>query len=292
MQRIEIREIPDKSARAVGLDKHNRSKLPGTSHVVMARLGPDDRYITGIDERSITLNRIADDKLRKQETERRRKLRERLEQLLGKELDATSDFWESFSIDLSTTKVLHPGNPRDDMKLEFLLANLHVAPDENSATLPDFSHCKYYLYRRDISDSEKVNKTKTIDSAKAKWFEISGNEAKAKLYAAYCLGNKVSADYSADARYTMMSDHLGKFENALKFHDIVKLRPEQLQVKIIIDYALNRNVIRIREGYFQRGNATYGTSLEDVIQFFMDAANQNEFESLRHQLKEEYQFKL
>lgn len=292
MQLIEIRELVDRSAALVGLSKYNRSKIPNTAHVVYARQGTDGRYITGIDENSVTLLKIQDLNMREKEVRRRKELKMRLEKLLNVNLDATSPFWETFKIDLSTTRMLTLGNPKDDLKYEFLVANEYVAPDEASASSPIYSNCKFYIYRKEVSDSEKVSKQRTIDLAKAEWLQMADNNAKARIYASYCLGNKFSPDYSADARYGMMSDWLTDLSNASKFIDILKLKPEELQVKIIVDFALNKNVIRVREGYYQRGNATYGRSPEETIQYLQMPENANEFESLRQELLKDYQYKL
>lgn len=292
MQVIEIRELVDRSASLVGLGKYNRSKIPNTAHVVYARQGADGRYITGIDESSVTLQKIKDSTMREKEIRRRRELRSRLEKMLNVNLDAASVFWETFKIDLGTTRLLSLGNPKDQLKYEFLVANEFVAPDEASASSPVYSNCKFYIYRKDVSDSEKVSKQKTIDLAKTEWLKISDNNAKAKLYAFYCLGNKFSADYSPDTRYGMMSDWLSELNNASKFLDIIKLKPEELQAKILVDFALVKNVIRVREGYYQRGNATYGRSPEETVRFLQYAENANEFESLRQELIKDYQYKL
>ena len=292
MQLIEIRELVDRSAALVGLNKYNRSKIPNTAHVVYARQGTDGRYITGIDDRSVTLQKIQDPAMREKEMKRRKELRERLEKLLNVNLEATSLYWETFKIDLSTTKLLTLGNPRDDLKYEFLVANEYVAPDEASASSPVYSNCKFYIYRKEVSDSEKVSKQRSIDLAKAEWLKIADNNARARIYASYCLGNKFSPDYSADTRYGMMSDWLSELANAGKFLDILKLKPEELQVKILVDFALNKNVIRVREGYYQRGNATYGRSPEETVRHLQNSEHANEFESLRQELLKDYQYKL
>jgi len=292
MQVVEIRELVDRSASLVGLGKYNRSKLPNTAHVVYARQGADGSYITGIDENSVTLQKIKDFSMREKEVKRRRELRTKLEKMLNVNLDANSIYWETFKIDLSTTKMLTLGNPKDELKYEFLIANEYVAPDEASASSPVYSNCKFYIYRKDVSDSEKVSKQRTIDLAKTEWLKMSDNHTKARIYASYCLGNKFSADYSADTRYGMMSDWLSELGSAAKFMDIVKLKPEELQVKILVDFALNKNVIRVREGYYQRGNATYGRSPEEAVNYLQNTEHANEFESLRQELIKDYQYKL
>jgi hypothetical protein len=289
---VEIKQIPDNAARFVNLHKHNLSKLPGTSHVVQVGKGRDGRYITGFDEESISLNNIKDPEKREGEKARRKALREELEGKLNLKLGGMSPFWETYFLDITSIKALEIDvNPLHKLQYEVLVSNLYVAPDETTASSPDYNNCKFYLYRKDVSDSEKVNKQMTIDEAKSEWLKLSKNDVKANMYARYCLGNKFSADYGKDARYSLMSDWLNKPENAASFIDTMKLKVETLQVKILVDYAISKNVIKHREGYYQRGNATYGRTIADTVAFLESTENSNELASLQEQLLREYNFK-
>jgi hypothetical protein len=56
--------------------------------------------------------------------------------------------------------------------------------------------------------------------------------------------------------------------------------------KLIVDEAIAKHVIRIREGYFQRGNATYGKTMKDVLKFLSSPENANEFASVKEEVEE------
>jgi hypothetical protein len=71
-----------------------------------------------------------------------------------------------------------------------------------------------------------------------------------------------------------------------KFNEATSKTIEELQFKLILDEAIARHVIRIREGYYQRGNATYGKTIKDVLKFLSSPENANEFASIKEEVEE------
>jgi hypothetical protein len=71
-----------------------------------------------------------------------------------------------------------------------------------------------------------------------------------------------------------------------KFNEATSKTIEELQYKLVIDDAVAKHVIRIREGYYQRGNATYGKSMKEVVSYLSSPENANEFASIKEELEE------
>lgn len=286
---VEVKQTPDQSAQSIGLDKYNRSKFPKTFEIIQPGKTPDGRWVTGLDEGSIRINRIADPLLRAERAEEVRNTREELERLTGLDLSATSKYWETYFIKIVDKLALNFDNPHDRVKYYVLLANDYAAPELEARNNPDFVNTKFYVHRTETEEGQKAVKGRERDKAIAALFAMSENRNKLLLIGKYVIGQKIKDSMSADGIYnllreTLLTDKDGS--NTRKFNDATSKTIEELQYKLVIDEAIAKHVIRIRENYYQRGNATYGKTMKDVIKFLSSPENANEFASIKEELEE------
>lgn len=286
---VEIKQNPDLSAQMLGLDKHGRSKFPGTFEILQPGKTPDNRWVTGLDEHAVSIKRIADRELREKRTEEVKELREELERLTGLDLSGTSAYWSTYFIKLMDKKALNFDNPNERVQYYVLLANKFSAPELEATSDPDYSHTKYYMHRTETEASQKAVKSRERDKATSDLYQLYENPAKLTLIAKFILGNKVKADMSKDGIYNMIGDALKTDKEGTvvrKFADAMSKTIEELQYKLIVDEAITRHVIRIREGYYQRGNATYGKTMKEVLKYLSSPENADEFSSVKEEVEE------
>lgn len=286
---VEIKQTPDGSARTLGLDKYNRSKFPGTFEVLQPARSADGRWVTGIDEQSVSVRRISDPELRAQRTEEIKALREDLERLTGLDLSGSSEYWNTYYIKIVDKLALNFDNPHDRVKYHILLANNYSAPELDAINDPSFNNTKFYMHRSENEEGQKAVKSRERDKAVADLYAMHDKLDKLRLIGRYILGTKVKATMSADAVYNLLRQEFTNDKDGAiirKFAEATSKTIEELQYKLIVDEALSKHVIRLREGYYQRGNATYGKTMKDVLKFLSSPENANEFESIKEEVEE------
>lgn len=286
---VEIKQTPDLSAQMLGLDKHGRSKFPNTFEVLQAARTPDGRWVTGLDEDAVSIRSIKDPELREKRSEEVKDLRLELERLTGIDLSSKSKYWETYFIKIIEKLALNFDNPHDRVKYYVLLANRYAAPELEAKTDPDYMHTKFYMHRSENEEGQKALKSRERDKAVSDLYLMYNNEPKLKLIGKYILGQKIKDTMSADGVYNQLREHfLNDKEGTVvrKFNEATSKTIEELTYKLIVDEAVAKHVIRIREGYYQRGNATYGKSMKDVLKFLSSPENANEFISIREEVEE------
>ena len=288
---VEIKQHADQSAAAIGLDKHNRSKLPGTFEQVYPAKGFDGRWITGIDEKALTVNSIQDPELKEQRKQEILAIRMELESLINVDLSATNDkFWEGFKITLRDNFTLNFSNPQDKLKYYVLISNGYAAPELGVVNSPDYANTKYYVSRKDEETTERVVSRKTKDEARSKLFKLAEDYQKLVLIGRYLLGaRRIKDGMKEDTIYEELSlfiDNPKETSNVTLFLDAMSKNVDELQYKLVVDEALRVGIIKIRDGYYQRGNATYGKNLKEVIQYLSSVEHANEFASLKEETEE------
>lgn len=291
MSVVELKQYADESAAAIGLDKHNRSKLPGTFEIVYPAKGTDGRWITGIDEKSIEINSIKDPVLREKRREEILEARTELEALTNLDLSATNDeFWQKFRIVLKDNFSLDLANPIDKLKYHVLISNKYAAPEIGVIESPDFFNTKYYVSRKEEEVSDRVITRRIKDEAKAKLLALSENYNKLVLIARYLLGvRRIKDGQSPDSIYEELSlyiDNPKDKSNVSNFLNAVDKGVESLQFKLVVDEAIRRGIIKVRDGLYQRGNATYGKSLKETVEYLSAIENSSEFASLKEETEE------
>lgn len=286
---VEIKQTPDLSARMLGLDKYNRSKFPATFEVLQPAKTPDGRWVTGFDELAVSIKRISDPELREQRQAEVKELREELERHTGLDLSGTSKYWETYYLKIVDKLALNFDNPHDKIKYYILLANNYSAPEMEALSDPTFAQTKFYMHREENEESQKAVKSRERDKATSDLYNMYDNKNKLILIGKYILGTKVKDGMKQDTVYNMLRDSLTNDKDGSiirKFNDATSKTIEELQYKLVIDEAISKHVVRIREGYYQRGNATYGKTMKEVIKFLSSPENANEFASIKEEVEE------
>lgn len=286
---IEVKQTPDQSATTLGLDKYNRSKFPATFEIVQPGRTPDGRWVTGIDEFAVSVSRISDPELRQQIFEEKQTLREELQRLTGLDLTGTSKYWETYYIKIVDKLALNFDNPTDRIMYHILLSNNFAAPELEARTNPDYINSKFYVHRSEAEDSQKAVKSRERDKAIVDLYALYDNKNKLNLVGKFILGSKVKDSMTADSIYNLIKAALETDKEGTiirKMAEAMSKTIEELQYKLIVDEAIAKHVIRIRDGYYQRGNATYGKTMKDVLKFLSSPENANEFASIKDEVEE------
>lgn len=289
-EKVTIKQIPDGTAVLTGLHKYERSKMPGTMDSVPATLGPDGRFITGFDENAYDIQFIEDKEERAKISQERKDLREFLEKQTGTaDLSATSSFWDTFRVQLHANSelILNKTNPMDVIRYHVLVSNGYAAPDKASAAKPEYLSCKFYCYVEERADAEDVTTFRLRDIARSELVRLSENDDHLRIVLQYLIGDKVKKGMKPDTLYRMGSEYINSkdSDNIKKFTKAAKLEADELQFKIAIDTAVRRKVIKLKEGYFQRGQVTLGKSLPEVYTNLKKPEYAAEFLSIQEELE-------
>ena len=286
--KVVIKQIPDELASLTGLNKYDRSKMPKTGDFLQSAVH-NGRAITGIDEDSLVLNRLPESEKEKAKLEVK-KLRENLEKLLGKDLSATSPCWEVFGVSISSDVhlVLNSNNPLDVVRYHMLIENGYVAPDKESASLPQYRNAKYYCYVEKVANDEEVSTQMIRDKSRAELLKLSENLDKMITVGQFLEGDKYKQGMQQKTLYKMLSDYInstGEPDNLKRFLKAVTLKPDELNFQIIVDRAIKKKVIRYKDGYYQRGQVTLGKTPLDVYENLKKPEYANELFSLQKELE-------
>lgn len=287
---VEIKQHADQSAYAIGLEKYNRSKLPSTFEQLYPAKGEDGRWITGVDEDSITINSITDPLIKAERKEEILKLRKELEELINVDLsNKNNEYWSNFKIILRDNVTLNFTKPLDKLKYYVLIANGYAAPEIGAVNNPDYMNTKYYVSRKDEETKGRMVTKKTKDQARAKLLEISKDYNKLLLIGKHLLGSRrVKDGISEETIYEEISNYIDDpkdTRNVSVFLEATKKTVEELQYKLVVDEAVRLGLIKIREGYYQRGNATYGKTLKETIEYLSSVEHSSEFASLKEEVE-------
>ena len=174
-EKVIIKQIPDEYAESTGLGKYNRSRMPRCFDRLSPSLGQDGRYVTGLDELSMSVAKIQDDKERDFKKKEIATLRENLERLTGQDLSGTSPYWETFFVELKADNdlILNRSNPKDVIRYHVLIANNYAAPSKDDAGNPIYKDCKYYVFTTEKENKEKVSVRKLKNKARSELFKMS-----------------------------------------------------------------------------------------------------------------------
>ncbi len=289
MTTIEIKQIPDESAAGVGLAKYNMSKFPNCYDSFQPALGLDGRWITGLDEDARLVNSITDPLAKAQKKDEIKERREELESLTGLDLSATSTFWDTYFIKIGGRKILNFDNPKDRIEYYVLLANSYVIPDINDAGDPKYAGAKFYFSRSEQEENAKAVKAKDRNKCYALLEQMSENKPRMNLVSRFIFGSLIKPDASLDSLYNLLTNYIEedkKGERIRQFLKVTEKSTEELNLKVSVDEAVKFNVIRYRDSYYQRGNATYGKTLEEVVKYLGKVENTNELASIIEETNE------
>lgn len=289
-EKVIIKQTPDALAAAMGLNKHNRSKMPGTADHLQVAQGEDGRYITGIDEDAYEVNMIEDPERKAEVRKQIKELRESLEkQLGGRDLSGTSTFWETFIMNISSDGdlTLSRHRPMDVIKYHALIANGYVAPDFESSSHPAFLSCKYYCHIEEKVNAAETSTQKIRHKATSELLRISEVPEKMALIGQYLEGDKYKFGMSPDTLYAMLSQFIAnpnEPDNLGKFLKAVEMPVEDMQYKVTIDRAIKKKVIKYNSGLYQRGQVTLGRNPGELYDNLKKPDFATEFLSIKEEV--------
>lgn len=288
-EKIEIRQKADRYSELIGLNKYNRSRLPGCVEKLQVA-EYNGRYITGIDENGYEVNKITDSESRKKTKEEVKNLREYLEGLVNEDLSGTSKFWEDFAIVIPSDNslTLNRNNPYDIIKYYALVANRYVAPSKRDASKPEFLNTKYYAFFEDVEKAEEVSVRKLRDKAKSKLIDIENDKDMMVLIGQYLEGFRYRKELKPDTLYEMLSIYIENkdLKNAERFLKAMLKPIEELRFKVNVDRAIKKKLVKFRDGFYYRGGTNLGKSIDDVYKNLSDPEFALEYQSIKEELEE------
>lgn len=293
MEKIVVRENPRASTLGLGTEENGfRSKLPNTYEKIQPRLGKDGRWLTGLDEEAMHINAIKDSEERLAEKKRIKELRESLEALTGYDLSGRSKFWDDFFVTVKTDRPYDMSNPLEVIALNTLIASESVAPSLKETYNVKYNDARFYVSREHEDVSEKISKKKKYGEAIAKLLELIETPDKAVIIGKYlglAVNNNTPPDNIYDAFQTKI-DNDEKTGFIDKFNIALSKSPEDLSIALIMDEAFKYQVIRFRDGLYQRGNITLGRDKAEVLKFLTDIRNSGELLSIQEEVETKRKF--
>lgn len=289
---INIKENANPVRFNLGLEQEGRSKFPNCFDIIQPGKGRDGRWKTGLDEDAISILSIKDAAYRGELREKVKAERESLESVTGFDLSGRSSFWDDYFIEVNPKKPLNLSNPTDRIRYHVLMASGEIAPNLKETANADYFNAKYYLSRKHEDVSEKLAKKKRYNESAAALIDLMKTPDKAILIGRY-LNLPVSNNTPYDNMYDAFQSYLDsdeKIGSIDKFMRALTKPVEELSIKLIFDDGLKYNVIRLRDGYYQRGNITYGKSIKEAIEFFTDVKNSGELLSVQDEVENKRKF--
>lgn len=289
---VNFKENANPAKVNLGLEAEGRSKFPNCYDIIQPPIGRDGRWITGLDEDARSIRMIQDSKDREEKRAAIKAERESLEELTGYDLSGRSKFWDEFFVEINPKRPLDLTVPLDRIKYHVILASQAAAPNLKATTNIDYYNAKYYVSKKHEDVADKVSKQRVKAKADAAMLELLETPDKAVLIGKY-LGLPVSTTTPADNMFDIFKTYLDndeKLDSIKKFNAALGKNASELNIKLIFDDGVKFNVIRLRDGYYQRGNITYGKSIADAIIFLSDIKNQGELLSIQDEVENKRKF--
>lgn len=289
---INIKENSNPMKFNLGLEQEGRSKFPNCFDIIQPAIGKDGRWITNLDEYARKVLAIKDPVERTATQEKIKAERESLEALTGFDLSGKSKFWEEFFVEINPKKPLDLTVPLDRIKYNVILASKGAAPSLRDTTTVDYFNAKYYVSRTHEDVADKISKKKKYAEAIATVLELVKTPDKAVLIGKF-LGLPINNTTPQDNMFDLFQMNIESDEKTGfidKFNQALSKSHEELNIKLIFDEGLKYNVIRLRDGYYQRGNITYGKSIAEAITFLSDIKNNGELLSVQDEVENKRKF--
>lgn len=286
MEKITIKVVSNPDNKELGM------KYVGAKDYIPTAAGPDGKIITGLDENALDVLRIEDPKERKKKQESIKKKREELERLLGRDLDVTADFWDTFYVIVEDGIILDPTNPMHQLIETFLIANKKVAPSEDViADDDDYANCLFYFYRETEEVTKTAKKAMDKDSAVAKLYTIAEqNPAKLINIYSYVFGYDAKTEVTPSSAYVKIKELLDVTDerelskNIKKISDVLKMKPEELNTKLVLDKAVKKRVITSKGNIYRRGDIILGNNYDEALEYLLSPENSAELASLKREV--------
>ena len=268
--------------------------IPGTARKFYPRVDSRGIIRTGLDENSQKLKAILDLKVREQETERIRQLKDYYEAVLDESLDPTSTFYDEIKENGITLEdgdnIFNLDNPRDAVNFYWLMETEMVAEnlDAIESGSVDTSVVKFYVFDGTVESKVTFDRKKKINSAIAALDKMSNTKRK-KVQKLIGLG--LSADASEEEIYIALDEYLRIPTNALgtdpieNFNKIISYSDDLLDVKALVKDLIDTNIVRVKGSIVYEGEHVWAKSVEEFELFLADPKNTVEYNSFKEKLK-------
>lgn len=288
-ERVVIKQIPEDNDTAINLRNYGRSRFPGCIDNFQVAQLADGRYLTGLDPDGLELNAIKDEELRQEKIQERESLQTSLGHKLNVDISPRSEFWETFSITISTDQdlVLSRYNPRDVIAYHALVANGYVAPNKSAIAEPMYRAAKYYCHVDEVEVTQKLSNQKIRDKARAELYKISEDKDMLSLVGSYLEGGKYKKGMKENQMYSMLSDYIDDKkspENVNAFLKAMQVSPEDLQYKVTVETAIRKKIIKFKEGQYYRGGVNLGKNAVEVLRNLKLPDYTNEFVAIHEEV--------
>jgi hypothetical protein len=268
--------------------------IPGTARKFYPRVDSRGVIRTGLDETSQKLKSILDLKVREQETQRVKQLKEYYEALLDESLDPTSTFYDEIKdngIGLEDgDNIFNLDNPRDAVNFYWLMETEMIAEnlDAIETGTVDTSLVKFYVFDGTVESKVTFDRKKKINSAIASLDKMTASKRK-KIQKLIGLG--LAADSSEEDIYISLDEYLRTPASSLgmdpieNFSRITAYSDDLLDVKALVKDLLDTNIVRIKGSIIYEGDNVWAKSLEEFELFLADPKNTVEYTAFKEKLK-------
>lgn len=270
----------------LGLENYGRSKFPNCYDAIQPALGRDGRWKTGLDELAVEILAIKDSETRKDAQQSIKAERVSLEEITGFDLSGKSKYWETYFVKIDPERQLDMAVASDRIAYHVIIANKMAAPSIREGKHPEFKNSKYYVFRDYDDVSDRVERRKRQDEATVLLTDLMKTPDKAIIIGRYLelnVSNNTPQNNVYDA-FRVFLDNDDKDGTVERFIAAAEMPIEDVNVKLTFDEALKLNVIRQRDGYFQRGNVTLGRDPKDALAFLKDIKNSGELLSIMDEI--------
>jgi hypothetical protein len=271
------------------------SFIPGTARKFYPKTDSRGVIRTGLDENSQKLKSILDLKVRAQETERVKQLREYYEAILDESLEPNSTFYDEIKengISLEDgDNIFNMENPRDAVNFFWLLETEMIAEnlDAIESGEADSSLVKFYVYDGTVESKVTFERKKRINSAIAALDKMSAVKRR-KVQKLIGLGLPVDA--TEEQIYIAVDEYLRTPSSALQsdpienFIRIVSYSEDLLEVKALVKDLIDTNIVRVKGSVVYEGEHSWAKSIEEFELLLTDPKNTQEYESFKDKLKQ------
>jgi hypothetical protein len=276
------------------LFKEGLNFVPGTVRKFFPRVDSRGIIRTGLDENSIKIRTIEDDKVREQEFQRVVKLREYYESILDEALDPTSTFYNEikdsgYNLE-DSDNIFNMENPREAVNFYWLLETEMVAPsiDYIESGKMDSNIVKFYVYDGEVDTKTTFERKKRINTAIATLDTMSAIKRKSvqKL-----IGLGLSASSGEEEVYNSIDEYLRTPANVLGtdpievFNRIISYSEDLLDVKSLVKDLIDQNIVRVKGTIVYEGDHVWAKTIEEFELYLADPKHTEEYEAFKEKLR-------
>lgn len=290
----------DSTIRVKVLGHPDNADLPlkylDTKEWITPKTSPDGKRITGLDENSYEISLLSGEEKVKEKA-RIKALREELQEALNiDDLSANAIFWDKFYVVIGADLTFEPENALNKLQQIFLIANKAIAPSEESIETDErFAECVYFFYEESEQRTAKTLKDENTDKAIASaWTIKNKNPERLKYIFSYIFGYG-NEDMSIEQVYSKTRDFLlpqtdkGKIDakqqkkNVDAFLKVVDLKKEQVFVKVMLDRAIKKGVVRVSKQVhtLKDNNIELGRNFEKSLEYLLSSEGSADLEVIK-----------